>query len=261
MLRSIRFMTLTLGLLAASSSWHARATPCPAAVATMRWPSYEEVAPEDRSTMLALLGEVGLDPTVLGALNVDREQADVLLLTLRSWVESHAQALAQSTTAVAQARAALRSAERQWRMGGGNGEALLDLEQAKASLQTAVAARRQLFAELFDELAEPLSQSQRVMVNVLNDGRAWSMPLGGLQLTSEQEGAIATAKRALRAALAAAMSSQERAAARSAWETAVSDALTTENEQIVAAYFETVAAAASNVTAAIEQVMPLGNSE
>lgn len=220
-------------------------------------PPYTDLSEQEHDAIMKLLSDLSLSSPALIALNVDAQQAENVISTVRTWYENNTNTLGTKQADIDDARATVRSLRKSIVMGpfqeGQDGQ----LATAVSDLRTAEAAYDTALNPLRTSVDQELSQSQRDTWDIIESGYGQDMPLAMLSLTDQQRLDVNQAWRVYRSQLAAAESAEDRAAAVSTWEAALANILTDTQETIVSSYESNYATASDNVVAAIELVLPV----
>ncbi len=187
-----------------------------------------------------LMADAMLDDNSLACLNLSQLQSDGVFEGLRTWYEAN-------TSAYTTALQALRDAEakvRYWEAAIGNGEdRATELASAQTALTTAQSSYNTQVAAARTASISGLTTEQTTLADALTDNSG-PMPYRVLELTSAQLQGLEDALETLRQQLAVATSAQQRATARSTFDSAVTTAIGSGNVSTltsVQAYLGTVA--------------------
>lgn len=216
---------------------------------------YDPVTSAQRDGILSAMEEVGLDRDAVVALNVSSEQAETMVSAARTWWEQNGDTLAGLKATVHQRQAELRAVRLAIRMGPAEAGQDQTLSTAISNLLTARAAYQTALNPLRSAVATGLSESQEAAWASVERGHSERMPIRLLDLSSDQRVAVGNAWRDYRLAYAGAATAQARAAAATAWETALAATLTDGQEDVVDAYLGYWVASSEAVSEALDTVL------
>ncbi len=227
------------------------------ALAYQDQPGYEPLDVVQRDAVLALFDDVALDRDALIALNVSANQAEILVAAARSWQETNATAVAEDQAAIDEARTAVRQVRLAIAMGPYDEANDAALAVARQQLATAEAAYATLLGGLKTSLAADCSESQDAAWSAIEDGLGSSMPIRMLALSDQQRLDLSGARRRYRLQYASAGTAAQRSQAAAAWEQALGQILTQDQQTIMDSHNSYYADSSAAVALALETVLPV----
>lgn len=213
----------------------------------------------EKDAVVQLLAATHLDRDALIALDVDEEQAESILNTVRTWHSQNQSTLTTLQSSVHESAATVYGLEKAVRLGPYDAENATALASARQSLSQAQAAYDGAIESLADEVRGELTESQRAIWGAVRTGFGTQMPIRMLDLDDGQRLAVSDAWHRYRRQQAAAADAQEQAAALSAWQSAQDEILTGEQKTAVQNYHSRYASASAVVAAAFDQVLVVEN--
>lgn len=238
--------------------WWYRASATGAAVMAVALFDAPHDPPTDleRSQVESLLESLSLDRDALVALNLSSQQGEDLLAAVRTFNASNRAALDTRLASLAEARSHLRSLERAIRNGTAGENPQGQWNDAVAAVVTAQNGYDAQLGTLRSSLSDRLSESQVTAWANLKSGWGGALPLRMLSLSAGQKGDLASASDRYEHTLAEATSDQDRAAAVSAWNSAVDGVLTQDQKTVCEAYVSQYVTASAAVAEAFAAVLP-----
>jgi len=208
-------------------------------------------------TVTGLRSELWLTNEVMAAMGCSQAQAEGVFGALRQWVAANGGPLARHAVSEAQARAALASAMRRFNTSKRTDAARSAVSQARASLNSAVAARKQLVKDsLLPAIEARLDEAQKTTFEAArtNVGLPGSLRYAP-DVTAGQAAQIRRAghRRAMRRA--SAKTSTARATIAESYDTAVREALSFTQRSAVVAAERQIAASLPVVLAAEKRAL------
>lgn len=249
-----RIMAAVCLVLAVGGSLWWRSVPFGTALAEDP-PGYDPISEYQRDAVMTLLGDVGLDRDALIALNPSSSQAESVLSTIRTWQENNQTTLANLKTTRDRKVTALRQIEKAIRTGPADPSHESQLALARQDLATAKAAYRSALGSLENSVLSLLSDSQKATWTAIKSGHGQTMPIRMLALSDAQRLAVSKAYRDYRRKRAAAATAEQRQAAQTTWESALDQILTTDQKNVVAAYYSNYATASGAAANAFDTVL------
>jgi hypothetical protein len=211
------------------------------------------VSAVDAANVLTLRSGAGFDDDVLACLNPTPQQLETALPALRSWYQTHGADGLAAYRAVADQQARIRLLEAAIANGHDQSAALLAAQRQLTQLQAVYDAA---LANLRTAAAATLSTSQQTLLDQMRVRPAMPMPFRILDLTVEQQNALARVNTDYQQRLALARDAQTRAALATLYAQQLADALGPNNLQLLAALTEYRGAAAERVVSALQAVFP-----
>lgn len=172
-------------------------------------PEYEPLDAVTAAQMEALRHGAGLDDDLLVCLNLDEPRLETLLAGVRAWFERSGAGWLAATEAVSLQRATIRELRVDQLNGLDPGMSLVGAEQDLARLETAQDAQ---LAALRAALGATFSPGQIALLEQMRARAGVPMPFRVLNLTPEQDQAVAKATRRYHQRLALAHNTQSNAA-------------------------------------------------
>jgi len=222
------------------------------------FPPENPLSAVQRSAIETVLCDMALDREALISLNPSSEQAESILSTVREWYLSNASTLATLKAAIDSRVHDVRQVEQSIALGPYNAEHAQTLATARQDLASAQASYRNALSSLIEDVNEVLSVSQRTTWAAIPAGFGQEMPLRMLSLSDQQRMSLSAARRRLERQRAAAGDSSEREAAHSAWQTALGQILTQDQQNVLSAYASNYATASGAVAAALASELSSG---
>lgn len=248
---------LSLVVLVASGWWwqSARANMMLMMFAQEPPEGYTPLDPITHDKVRNILEDVSLDRDAMVALNPSNAQAEQLLLTVRDWQSTNQATLATLRNNIHSKVHAVRVLEKAIRVGTAGPTGREQLALAIADRTAARTAYTDALAPLKATINVALSASQQATWTAIQTGHGQQMPIRMLALTDEQRMAVSRAKRAFDRRRAGASDASGRSTAVTAWNSGLDLILTTDQKNVMAAYYQNYNGASANVASAIETVL------
>lgn len=218
---------------------------------------YASLSETQRDAIRDVMEELSLDRDALVALNPSEELAESLVSTARTFCIDNAAALATRKGTIHQRVSAIRTLERDIRMGTAVQGADAALMQARLDLKTARDGYRGDLAALESGIGQLLSTRQQATLAAVRNGHGQTMPIRSLDLDDAQRRATSRAKRTFDRLRAGASSDEERAAAVAGWEFDLAGILTADQQAAMDNYVTNYNTASANVGSALGTVLPI----